>query len=186
MEPRNLELLYPRAFREPIEALAGRIGLADPLLFALVREESHFDPGIVSRAGAVGLTQLMPATARDIAGRLKIQDPDLRDPELNLQLGGWHLGWLLERLQDVPKALMAYNAGLGRLRDWEKKLPDLPADLFVEAVPYEETRHYLRKILVSAVYYGYLYRSLSPAETVRAFYPHLSPQSLKAAEGGGR
>ncbi len=171
LDPEELNLLYPRAYGREIESRAGEVGLDASVLFALVREESHFDAGIVSRAGAVGLTQLMPVTARDIARKLRIREVDLHDPQLNLQLGSRHLDGLLSRLQDVPKALMAYNAGLSRLRGWEEELAGLPTDLFAEAVPYEETRHYLRKILVSAVYYGYLYARTSPAETVRRFYP---------------
>lgn len=169
--PEELTLLYPRAFGSEIADLAGQIGLDESIFFALVREESHFDPTIVSRAGAVGLTQLMPATARDLARQLKIQEPDLRDPRLNLLLGSRHLKWLMSRLEDLPKVLMAYNAGLSRVRGWERQLGGLPADLFAEAVPYEETRHYLRKILVSAVYYGRLYQGLTPAQTVRRFFP---------------
>ena len=170
--PEELRLLYPQAYGKEIEALARQIGFDPAVFFALVREESHFAAAIVSRAGAVGLTQLMPATARDLAGRLKLGDPDLRDPQTNLRLGSVHLDGLYSRLQDIPKTLMAYNAGLSRLRRWEEKLAGLPTDLLAEAVPFEETRHYLRKILVSALYYGYLYERTPPAETVRRFYPH--------------
>ena len=170
-DPEELLLLYPRAYGDDIESLAREIGLDPAVFFALVREESHFAAGIVSRAGAVGLTQLMPATGRDLARKLKLGDADLQDPQTNLRLGSAHLEWLLGHLEDIPKALMAYNAGLSRLRGWEEKLAGLPTDLFAEAVPYEETRHYLRKILVSAVYYGYLYGRTPPAQTVRRFYP---------------
>jgi len=169
----ELEMLYPRAFGEAIGELAAAEDLSAALFFALVREESHFDPRIVSRSGAVGLTQLMPQTAEDMARRLRLPDYDLQDPEQNLRLGAGHFSRLLARLQEVPKALMAYNAGLSRLRSWERGFSGLPTDLLVEALPYPETRNYIRKILVSAVYYGKLYYDQSLEETVFHFFPGL-------------
>jgi soluble lytic murein transglycosylase-like protein len=67
---------------------------------------------------------------------------------------------------------MAYNAGLSRVRSWERELAGLPAELLVEAAPFSETRRYVRKILVSAVHYGSLYFGLSNLQAVRLFYPH--------------
>ncbi len=175
----ELALLYPRGFRGRIEEVAAWTGLSEHLLFALVREESHFDARIVSRSGAVGLMQLMPETASDAARRLRVEDPDLEDPLQNLRLGASHLARLLDRANTVPRALLAYNAGLSRLRGWERRFPHLPDDLLVEAIPYQETRHYVRKILVSAVHYGYLYFRRSAAETVGMFYPALGPRPPK-------
>ncbi len=173
---REFQLLYPRGFSAKIEDLAGKENIPRSLFYALIREESHFDPEIVSAAGAVGLTQLMPETARDVARRLKMEEPEmsLKDPHLNLELGSRHLSKLLGRLEDIPRALMAYNAGLSRVRGWEKRFPDLPVDLLVESIPYRETRGYVRKILVSSVYYGYLYEEKTPGETVFLFYPGLT------------
>ena len=173
---REFQLLYPRGFSARIEDLAGKENIPRSLFYALIREESHFDPEIVSAAGAVGLTQLMPETARDVARRLKMEEPEmsLKDPHLNLELGSRHLSKLLGRLEDIPRALMAYNAGLSRVRGWEKRFPDLPVDLLVESIPYRETRGYVRKILVSSVYYGYLYEEKTPGETVFLFYPGLT------------
>lgn len=165
------QLLYPTAFIADIAELARSEGFSTPVFLALVREESHFDAHIVSRAGAVGLTQLMVPTAKDMARLLKMKNPDLRDPHTNLVLGAEHFGRLLERLESIPKALLAYNAGLSRLRQWERTLGDLPIELLIEALPYQESRHYLRKILVSSIYYSYLYRGVSPENTVRLFFP---------------
>ena len=169
----DLELLYPRAYGEVIDEVAENEKLPAPVFFALVREESYFDPGIVSRSGAVGLTQLMSETAADSARWLRMEEYDLSDPQANLRLGARHFSRLLGRLEDVPKALMAYNAGLTRLRIWERSFAGLPSDLLVEAVPYPETRNYIRKILVSAVYYGALYYDRSLEQTVLLFFPGL-------------
>jgi soluble lytic murein transglycosylase-like protein len=169
----DLELLYPRAYGEWTDEVSQSENLPTPIFFALVREESYFDPGIVSRSGAVGLTQLMSETAADSARWLRMEEYDLRDPQQNLRLGARHLSRLLTRLEDVPKALMAYNAGLSRLRSWERSFTGLPSDLLAEAAPYPETRNYIRKILVSAVYYGALYYDRSLEQTVLQFFPGL-------------
>jgi soluble lytic murein transglycosylase-like protein len=169
----DLELLYPRAYGEWVDEVAKSENLPAPIFFALIREESYFDPGIVSRSGAVGLTQLMSETAADSARWLRMEEYDLRDPEQNLRLGGHHFSRLYSRLEDISKALMAYNAGLSRLRRWERDFPGMPSDLLAEAAPYPETRNYIRKILVSAVYYGALYYDRSLEQTVLSFFPGL-------------
>ena len=171
VEISELELLYPRAYAEWIEEFSNSEELPVTVFYALVREESYFDPQIVSRSGAVGLTQLMEETAADTARWMRIEQYDLRDPEQNLRIGAHHFARLFVRLEDVPKTLMAYNAGLARLRGWERTFAGLPTDLLAEAVPYPETRNYVRKILVSAVYYGALYYDRSLEQTVRLFFP---------------
>ena len=173
VERSDLELLYPRAYGEWIDEVARSESLPPPVFFALVREESYFDPGIVSRSGAVGLTQLMSETAADSARWLRMEEYDVRNPEQNLRLGGRHFSRLYSRLEDIPKALMAYNAGLSRLRSWERSFPGMTSDLLAEAAPYPETRNYIRKILVSAVYYGALYYDSSLEQTVLSFFPGL-------------
>jgi soluble lytic murein transglycosylase len=169
----DLELLYPRAYGEWINEVAQSENLPPSVFFALVREESYFDPGIVSRSGAVGLTQLMSETAADSARWLRMGEYDVRNPEHNLRLGGRHFSRLYSRLEDIPKTLMAYNAGLSRLRSWERSFAGMPTDLLAEAAPYPETRNYIRKILVSAVYYGALYYDSSLEQTVLSFFPGL-------------
>jgi len=171
LTPEACRLLYPTAFITDIAELSRSEGFPATVFLALVREESHFDAHIVSHAGAVGLAQLMVSTAEDMARLLKMKNPDLRDPHTNLALGAEHFSRLLNRLESIPKALLAYNAGLSRLRHWERTFSDLPIELLVEALPYQESRHYLRKILVSSIYYGYLYRGVSPEDTVRLFFP---------------
>jgi soluble lytic murein transglycosylase len=167
----DLDLLYPRAYRPLIEDLASRFGFPDYILYGLVREESYFDEKIVSSAGAIGLAQLMPDTAADAARTLRMSAPDLTDPQTNLTLGVGHLRGLYARVGSLPMALLAYNAGLTRSKRWDRVNGWLATDLFVEAVPYGESREYVRKILVSAVMYAYLYAGLDPRDTVRLFYP---------------
>ena len=166
----ELEMEYPRAFNTVIDDLSVTSGIKDSVLYGLVREESYFDPDIVSTVGAVGLSQLMPATAEAVARRLHIVEPDLRDPSVNLAIGVRHFQELLKSVNSVPKALLSYNAGLTRVRVWERTAGKLPDDLFVETVPFGETRKYVRKILVSAVMYASLYGSEDPRDAALSFF----------------
>ena len=180
----ELQMYYPRPFSAVIDSLAQGAGIPDHLPYGLVREESYFDPKAVSSAGAVGLSQLMPATAADVAHRLKIADPDLRDPATNLTLGVRHFSDLLASARTPTKAMLAYNAGLSRLRSWEKASPSLPADLFVETVPLAETRDYVRKILVSSVMYAFLYHDTDPRDAALSFFS-LERGPLEPGPGAG-
>ncbi|MDR2259027.1 MAG: lytic transglycosylase domain-containing protein [Treponema sp.] len=165
----DLERFYPRPFQKLIEKTARDTGLERATLFGLVRTESAFQPGVVSRAGAVGLTQLMPATAADMAGRIKAQGgpdylekgpPDLTGPEINVHIGAFYLSYLTGRLESPFLALLAYNGGMNRVRRWRSGEPELPGDLFLETIEYPETREYGRKVLAAALVYGYLYYDL--------------------------
>ena len=162
---------YPKAYERDIRDLAGREKLDEGLLFALAREESAFDPTIVSSAGAIGLTQLLPSTAAEEARRMRISAYDLRSVSDNLSIGTHYLGRLVRLQESVPLGLAAYNAGLTRVRQWKQQFSHLPLDLLFEAIPFEETRHYLRKIFVSSATYDALYEKASPRQTVDMFFP---------------
>ncbi|MFP4490630.1 MAG: flagellar assembly lytic transglycosylase [Spirochaetaceae bacterium] len=170
IQPEDTRLLYPRAYEDIMMGISGKYEYPDYLLFALVREESLFTADISSHAGAVGLSQLMPSTAEDIASRIGVRITDLTDPELNLTLGGWYLDHLIGRTDNYSQALFSYNGGITKVRRWIRDNRDLPGDLFLEALPYEETSHFGRKVLVSAVVYGYVYRDTSIAEIVESFF----------------
>jgi soluble lytic murein transglycosylase len=170
MKRQDLELYYPRAFTDLVESAAEAEALSPELLFALIRTESAFSPAIRSRAGATGLTQLMGATAEDMAGRIRRRggpdyaaagEIDLEDPEANIRLGAAYLRYLMDRTESPLLALLAYNGGIGRLRRWRNAEPALKGDLFLETVEYNETRGYGRKVLAAAAVYGYLYYGMT-------------------------
>lgn len=164
-------LLYPITRYAPeIEATARQNELPPSLLFALVRRESGFSSGIESHAGAIGLTQLMPATAKDVAERINHSIISLKSPEENLKLGGWYLRWLIERLEAPWSAILAYNGGIGRVGRWKRGWGSLPPDLAMEAVPIRETREFGRSILLYSIYYGYLYHNVHPEETMDYYF----------------
>lgn len=161
----DLKLLYPRNYSKLISEKCKKYNVPEEIMYALVRSESFFDYQIESSAGAVGLTQLMTFTGNDIAHRLKYNEYDLKNPDDNLEFGTWYLNNLAERLENRwLSAFFAYNAGITRVRRWMnsskiefnniKKLPD---DLFLETIPYEETREYGRKLVGAAAMYAWLY-----------------------------
>ncbi|NBF39188.1 MAG: transglycosylase SLT domain-containing protein [Spirochaetes bacterium] len=174
LTPRAARILYPRAYSIAMEDVTEVEGIDLPVFYGLVREESHFSADIESHAGATGLAQLMPATAADMARRMRIEDPDLTDPATNLSIGGYYLSYLLGRFDgDLLSALAAYNGGQGRVRRWVRENGALSGPLFHEAMPIRETRHYIRKVLVAAAYYGEIYDQRTIAETVRLFFPDM-------------
>lgn len=161
----DLKLLYPRDYSELISEKCKKYNVPEEIMYALVRSESFFDSKIESSAGAVGLTQLMNFTGSDVAHRLKYKEYDLKNPDDNLEFGTWYLNNLAGRLENRwLSAFFAYNAGITRVRRWEKSskiafnnIKKLPDDLFLEIIPYEETREYGRKLVGAAAMYSWLY-----------------------------
>ncbi len=143
-------LSWPRAFAPEIEAAAAAQKIPAPLLMGLAREESAFTHDVVSWAGAIGLCQLMPPTAKDEALALKKPAPataDLLDPRLNALLGAAHLGRRLRGMSHPLLAIGAYNAGPGGVAKWlPPKGTRRPLDIFVEDIPVDETRGYIKKV----------------------------------------
>ena len=179
-------LSHPRPFVEIVERNAAAYGIGPELLFGLIRTESFFSADVVSHAGAVGLAQLMPATAVDIAARIiRAGGPDhrnpgginLTNPEVNVHLGSFYLRHLIvNQMGGNPMlALKAYNGGQGRVRRWlaeDRARPDggLPLDLFLETLLYPETRNYGRLVLGAAAIYGYLYYGMSMEDVAVSFF----------------
>ncbi len=156
-------LIYPLGDAALIRAEARAHGLPPALMFALVWQESRFDPGAISSAGARGLTQVMPATGADIADRLGDigYDPEqLHRPHVSARYGAWYLSEQLSNLADDQRvALAAYNGGPGNARRWlEASAGDL--DAFVESIHLSETRRYLPAVITARAWY----ERLDPAD----------------------
>lgn len=164
----QLEMLYPRFYKETVENLCARYELPEYLAYALIRSESFFDKDIRSHAGAVGLTQLMESTAADIARKLKIRTYDISEPALNAEFGIFYLKELIGRLDNsVLLALFSYNAGITKVRRWNAANSELSKDLLLEVLPYKETREYGQKILTAAALYACLYYGKTTHDIVR-------------------
>lgn len=154
------EVAYPAAHRDLVRRHAPPAGVPPELLQALMREESALDPEAVSPVGAVGLTQLMLPTARQVARKLRLPPPDragLMEPATSIRIGSAYLGDLLRRFGgSAALALAAYNAGENAVERWRAAAPGLPLDEFVEEIPFDETRGYVKRVLRSYASYRIL------------------------------
>ncbi|MDN3516999.1 transglycosylase SLT domain-containing protein [Aquisalimonas lutea] len=146
-----LGLRFPAGFRETLTAAAEAEGLDPALVFAVARKESAFSPDARSRAGALGLLQVMPATGRRVARDLGLSLPsaaDLLDPATNARLGAAYLRQMLERFDgNVILAAAAYNAGPRRAQQWAEDNAGQPAAVWIENITYGETRDYVKSVL---------------------------------------
>ncbi len=162
------ELAYPRPYLEVVEREAARSSIPVPLAYGIMREESAFDAEVVSLANAYGLMQLIPATARASAKALgmTIDRADLLRPEVNIALGSRELGRLRGLFPSAPVlAIPSYNAGPGATQRWLTARSGDDFDVWVESIPYEETRGYTRRVVSSTAVYAWLYEP-SSAQTV--------------------
>lgn len=150
---------YPVAYTELVAQNAAANAVSEGLVYALIRAESAFSPAIKSHAGAIGLMQMMPATARQTAREKGAFNPQrLTIPEYNIKLGTRHLRDLMKEYDgDVISVAAAYNAGSNALERWKKSLKGLKKDEFIESIPYQETRDYVKKVYASAATYRRLY-----------------------------
>jgi soluble lytic murein transglycosylase len=151
-------LAYPRGYADLIEKHAPLNGQPVALQFAIVREESAFDPLMESFANAIGLTQLTAPPAARFAQGLPHDRAALRDPAINVTIGARELGHCLSAEGHVALAIAAYNAGEGAVNKWRRdpERAQLSADEFIESIPYDETRGYTKRVLSSYFTYTWL------------------------------
>jgi len=148
------EMFYPYAWRDEMRDAAQRRGIDPYLVAAVVREESSYYPRATSPVGARGLMQLMPSTAR-----LMAPTGDLEDPGFNIELGTRFLAGLMREFNDPRLALAAYNAGPNRVRQWLNTRRSDDMEAFVEQIPFDETRLYVKKVVLSWDEYRRIYSS---------------------------
>ena len=154
------EMAYPLGYQSLVESYAGTYAIDPYLLYALIREESHFNARAVSVAGARGLMQVMPSTGEYIAANMgePYSVESLLDPEKSIRFGSWYLKKLLDKFDgNAVLALAGYNGGPGAAARWQDRFSGLEEDEFVESIPYKETRGYVKKVLRSYAVYQSVY-----------------------------
>ncbi len=155
----HLGIRFPLAFREHILGAAASTDLAPEFIFAVARQESAMSVSAKSSAGARGLMQLMPSTARQTARKqgIKHTTADLYSAEHNIVLGSHYLDELVEKFSgNRILAAAAYNAGPHRVNKWiQNSSRSLPFDVWIETIPYRETRGYVQNVLTFAVIYSF-------------------------------
>ena len=152
----DLEKRFPLAHRDLVQTNAKLHGVEAAWTFAIIRQESAFTEDAKSHAGAMGLMQLMPATAKQVAHNLQVRfhRNDLLDASTNVMLGVSFLRRMLDQFKgNKVLATAAYNAGGHRVTKWLPKEGSIPADLWVELVPFNETRDYCKRVLTYTVIY---------------------------------
>jgi len=155
----DLELRFPLTHQKLVINQAQKQKINPAWAFAVIRQESAFTPDAKSHAGAIGLMQLMPRTARQMARSLRLRMRNTRKSLLNIttnvRLGVGYLKRISDRYNGHPVlATAAYNAGASRVKSWLPELgTTLPADLWIEMVPFNETRDYLKRVLTYTVIY---------------------------------
>ena len=161
-----VDLLFPLDFYEEVERSSKKWDIPKPLIFALIRQESAFNVRARSTADAFGLMQLIPSTARQTARKFKIPYRSFRDlykPSKNIFLGTAYLKSLLNRYNDsFILSLAAYNAGARPVDRWRQKRKDMETLDFIENIPYEETRSYVRLLLRNYLFYKSLIENKDP------------------------
>jgi soluble lytic murein transglycosylase len=154
----HVDLRFPVAYPELFAEVSARTAVAKPFLLAIARQESLFDPGARSSADARGLMQLLPTTATWVAQRNALVAPataQLHEPAVNVDLGGRYLAQLLSRYGDRrPLAAAAYNAGQGRVDRWIADRSGEPVDIWIENIPFTETRNYVKNVMAFTQVYG--------------------------------
>ena len=157
----HLQAIYPFPFADALAHAARERGLPVHFVAGLARRESLFDPEIASAANAIGLMQLLPATARDVAPRAGLPEYEraqLTVPQVNLLLGTRYLADLLERFDgDAIAGMISYNAGPHRYLRWREFPEFADAETLVERIPFKETREYVRAVTELSEIYRFLY-----------------------------
>lgn len=145
MSSRLVSSFYPRAFHWCVRESVKKRKVTPATLYAVMRAESLFHHDALSPAGAVGLMQLMPATARGLARQMGMKSYDLKKPCTSVKFGAHYLDWLDRYLDgNIVRMMAGYNAGPGNAKKWlEKYGSNIADDLFIEKVPYDETRYYM-------------------------------------------
>jgi TolA-binding protein len=156
-----LEVMYPFYYSDVVNREAPRRRIDPALVLGVIRQESVFNPSIVSRAGAVGLMQIMPATGAEIARDLgeQFSIDTLYDPRANIRYGTFYLRKLLNQFSgNEVLAIAGYNGGPENAGEWYARSRDKDFDLFVEDIGFSETRNYVKKVLANYWFYRRLFR----------------------------
>lgn len=169
---------YPQPYRVIVDGASRKYGVHKSLLYAIMQAESGFLAQAVSVRGAVGLMQIMPFVAQNLALHVKtnFQSDQLKQPEISIELGAMLLAILERQFAQPHLVVAAYNAGAHQVQKWLSVFGDLPMDLFIERIPFKQTREYVKSVMASeSLYRAMNGQNLSLATTISSL-----PSSLRA------
>jgi soluble lytic murein transglycosylase len=162
-----LKKAYPVAYLEHIQFYANKYNVDPALVCAVIKTESKFQKDACSKAGAIGLMQLMPETFADLQknrnnNKISVDRNYLEDPETNIDYGVYFLSQLIKKYGREETSIMAYNAGAGKVDKWMEERGDLQKNsIAIENIPYNETRNYVKQVIRDREIYKKLYFSSS-------------------------
>jgi len=144
-----IKILYKKEYSEYVSKYSQEYNVDENLIYALIKAESNFEADAVSNKKALGLMQLMPATAEEVADKIDIQltEDNILEPDININIGTKYISTLLEKYECVEVALAAYNAGIGNVDKWIENGIIKADGSDIENIPFKETNTYVRKIL---------------------------------------
>ena len=183
--PVEHELLYPHPFKDQIEKFSEKADIDSNWVYGLIRQESRFIAAAQSHVGANGLMQIMPATAKWIAKELEIEDfepESIYEINTNIYFGTTYLRSLLNRLDNnMILATAGYNAGPNRASRWQQALPQLTEGaIFVETIPFTETRNYVQNVMANTVEYAHSEGKTIPS--FRNWLGNIDPEAQTSTE----
>lgn len=153
--PAYIDYTHPTDYAREVEKAAEAHGVPREIIFAVIKNESGFDPKAVSHAGAMGLMQMMPSTYRDLLSKRGMEEKDpetLFDPAESIDFGTYYLARLYKRFGDWDATFAAYNAGQGNVKKWLSD-PDYAENGKLKTIPIEETRKYVKRVNLSVEIY---------------------------------
>jgi len=167
----DLGLRFPVYYADQVRNNAMLQQVEPAIVFGLIRQESIFNKDAESAVGALGLMQIMPKTGMQIARELKEKwqsEQSLFSPDVNVRYGAFYYKKLLNRFQGhAALAAAAYNAGQGRVAKWLPSVGAMPADIWIETIPFKETRKYVTSVLAYAI----IYQQLTLDTSLRCLLP---------------
>ncbi|STZ76582.1 lytic transglycosylase domain-containing protein [Bergeriella denitrificans] len=153
----NYNLRYLSPFKDTTVRYAEQVNVDPAWVYGLIRQESRFVMGAQSSVGAQGLMQVMPSTAREIAGKIGMSTSELYTMDGNIRMGTWYMADARRNLRNNEvMATAGYNAGPSRARRWQASTP-LEGAIYAETIPFNETRDYVKKVMTNATYYASLF-----------------------------
>jgi Transglycosylase SLT domain len=160
MSEESVNRLLPKGFVDTIKESSQKYDVSVPILLAVIKSESEFNNKAVSGAGAAGLMQLMPPTAKDISNKIKKSPYNMKDPSDSITFGAYYLSWLTKFFKGNFRDVIAgYNAGPGSVIKWKKELDKSDIDIYTEQIPFEETRGYVLYTEKYLIQYALLMRN---------------------------
>ncbi|MDO6462421.1 transglycosylase SLT domain-containing protein [Granulosicoccaceae sp. 1_MG-2023] len=180
----NGRLRFPLPFAALVKAEASRQAIDPAWIYGVMRRESAFIEDIRSGAGAVGLMQLMPSTARAVAKKEGRSNVDLTRAQDNIPLGSAYLRSVLNTFEHQALATAAYNAGPSRVKRWLDEDRSLPADVWVDAIPYTETRRYVRAVMAYTTIFEWQLNQRSKLTRLSQRMPEIRPDLLLSRRDG--